>query len=53
LFKAIGNKFIDPNSVINDNTNEEELEIERIRKQTVKITTKDTPKDDKEKKKCC
>ncbi len=52
LFKAIGIKFIDPNSQIEDNMTSDEKEIERVRKQTVKISNNDQKKEIKQKK-CC
>ena len=52
LFKTIGIKFIDPNFEESDQQDPEEKEMERIRKQTVKINTKEDKKEVKGGK-CC
>lgn len=52
LFKVIGNKFIDPNSSADEMTPEEK-EIEKVRRQTVKISTNDDKKNEPSKGKCC
>jgi hypothetical protein len=49
MFKSIGLKFIDPDYT--DVLGDEEKEMQRIRKQTVKINSKDEKKE--EKKGCC
>jgi hypothetical protein len=49
MFKNIGLKFIDPE--YEDNLDNEEKELQRIRKQTVKINNTDTKTT--EKKGCC
>ena len=50
MFKAVGTKFIDPN--YDEGQDEEAKEIERIRKDTVRISKKDSDKKD-DKKGCC
>jgi hypothetical protein len=50
MFRNIGLKFIDPD--YEDNLGEEEKELQRIRKQTVKINNKDE-KPEGEKGGCC
>lgn len=51
MFVAIGNRFIDP--TFDENT-QDELDMKRIRKQTVKIDGKETKEGkDSSKKKCC
>ncbi len=51
LFKAVGTKFIDPN--YEEGQDDEEKEIERIRKDTVKINKKDADKKNEDKSGCC
>jgi hypothetical protein len=51
MFKTIGLKFIDPD--YEESGSNEEKEMERIRKQTVKINKADKDKGGKEGKGCC
>jgi hypothetical protein len=52
LFRVIGSKFIDPNYE-NEEKTSEDFEMEKIRRQTVKISKDDKNSQQTGKKGCC